>query len=201
MFWTKELLLYSIRVIMAKKQKTKSKDRTRFEAPELEKMYTRVRKDLRRIGLPLGQVTEVGINMHLRTSLGRCCSSTKNGERVCRLEFNRTLFRFPTDAAFQDTMAHELIHTIPGCQNHGHLFKEYCSTINERLEGYNVRPKFNYEDYGVLNPHQKTSEFDFKYILICEKCGQVFGRDRMSPFVKNPDDYRCPCGGRILRVM
>lgn len=186
---------------MAKQKKTKQKDRTRFEYTELEKMYTRVRKDLRRIGLPLGKVSWVSINPHLRTSLGRCQVITRNGERICELEFNKNLFAFPSEAAFQDTMAHELIHTIPGCENHGAKFKSCCQMINERLEGYNVQPKFRYEDYGVRSPDKKVSKFDFKYILACTECGQIFGRDRMSPFVKNPENYCCSCGGKIVRLM
>ena len=63
-------------------------------------------------------------------------------------------------------MVHELIHTIPGCNNHGPNFKKYAGLINRHYPKYNVSTyyKVDEEDSEVVSKPPK-------YIVTCETCG------------------------------
>ena len=92
------------------------------------------------------------------------------------------------------TLAHELIHTCPGCQNHGPLFQQYAAVMN-RQYGYQIQRTNTPEELGLSTPLSTA-----KYLLQCRQCGRKFARERLSAAVRHPDNYHCPCGGRLQRI-
>ena len=65
-------------------------------------------------------------------------------------------------------MAHELIHTIPGCDNHGSNFKKYAELINKHY------PKYNISTYYTPDSDETENIANIKkpkYVVTCENCG------------------------------
>ena len=83
----------------------------------------------------------------------------------------------------KNVIAHELIHTVQGCFNHGYMFRAYANKLN-RL-GYNVEIKNNDKQFG--------QNIQYKYKLTCLKCGKVFYRHRLA----KGDIRHSSCGGKI----
>lgn len=58
----------------------------------------------------------------------------------------------------------------------------------------NVTRTSSFEKFGLEVPQTKREN----YVFVCEDCGQIIRRDRMSKFVKNYHLYRCgKCGGHF----
>lgn len=86
------------------------------------------------------------------------------------------------DDIIKNTIIHELIHCIPNCNNHGADFKKYAKVINQEL-GYKISRLGNKEeDYKKSNIKFYEEKIKYKYKIICEKCGQIYYRQRL---VKN----------------
>lgn len=100
------------------------------------------------------------------------------------------------DDIIKNTIIHEIIHCMPDCNNHGSEFKKYSKLINEKL-GYNISRLGNkQEDYEKSNLEFEQEMPKYKYIIVCEKCGLIYYRQRM---VKNfTKKYRCgKCKGKL----
>ena len=96
----------------------------------------------------------------------------------------------------KNTIIHEIIHCFPGCNNHGATFKSYANYINKKL-GYDISRVGNKEaDYIKSNVEYNRNTAIYKYKIICQKCGQVFYRQRMKKDLIRK--YCCSkCGGRL----
>ncbi len=93
------------------------------------------------------------------------------------------------------TLAHELLHTCWGCQNHGALWQNYANCLNQAY-GYHISRTNSYEEAGIDAPKQNAP-----YRMQCIQCGVVIERYRMSSFVRQPQKYRCRCGGKWKRIL
>lgn len=67
--------------------------------------------------------------------------------------------------------------------------------MNEKL-GYRIERTVKTETPAGSLRHE-----EIKYILECQSCGAQIKRMRMSKAVKSPWRYRCPCGGKLKRVL
>ena len=98
------------------------------------------------------------------------------------------------DNIIKNTIMHEIIHCFPECNNHGENFKKYVKFINENL-GYNIARVGNKEEDYQKSNLKYNEKINYKYKIICKKCGQEFYRQRFNKnLIKN---YRCKCGGRF----
>ncbi len=95
----------------------------------------------------------------------------------------------------KNTIIHELIHCLPGCNNHGELFKKYANYICFKL-GYDIQRTGNKkEDYQKSNVPYQDEEKKYKYVIKCKDCGHTYYRMRKPKVLA---DYRCgSCGGRL----
>ena len=96
----------------------------------------------------------------------------------------------------KDTIMHEIIHCFPNCNNHGKEFKKYANYINKKL-GYNITRVGNKEeDYKKSNIEYNEERKNYKYKIICKKCGQIYLRQRIKKdYLKL---YRCSkCSGKL----
>lgn len=99
----------------------------------------------------------------------------------------------------KNTIIHELIHCLPYCNNHGTEFKYYANLINEKL-GYNISRLGNKErDYRKSNIEYKEKQPIYKYLIVCQTCGQKILRQRKTKnFTRK---YRCGvCGGNFKLI-
>lgn len=100
------------------------------------------------------------------------------------------------DTIIKNTIIHEIIHCFPNCNNHGKEFKKYATYINQKL-GYNISRVGNKEDdYKESNLEFERESDNYKYKIICKKCGQIIYRKRLKKdLIKK---YRCgKCGGKL----
>ena len=100
------------------------------------------------------------------------------------------------DSVIKNTIMHEIIHCLPYCNNHGKEFKKYANYINENL-GYNITRLGNKEeDFKKSNLEYNEKINNYKYKIMCNKCGQIIHRQRFKE--KLLSKYRCgKCGGTL----
>ena len=162
---------------------------------ELDRELTEMAETLRGMGLPVSRklLPHVTINTRARRRLG-CCyvqSGVYSIEVSARQLEDREKLR--------QTLAHELLHTCPGCRNHGERWKAYAEQVNNAL-GLSIQrlsPAEGEMTEGEVIPLRRDT---VKYVLECQSCGAKLYRSRMSKAVKSPWRYRCQCGGKLKRI-
>ena len=156
---------------------------------EFDALLARAVEQARALGIPVSAriSPRVAVNRRAVTRFG--CCIRRGGEYV--IELSERLLEAEERACMQ-TLAHEVLHTCPGCRNHGALWKEYAARMNGAY-GYAISRTGTCEALGVADVRP------VRYRLVCERCGQEFCRSRRSPLVDHPERYRCRCGGTLER--
>lgn len=96
---------------------------------------------------------------------------------------------------FQSTIIHELIHTIPGCMNHGSKFQRICYLVNKKYPQYKLQTATGAEDFGI-----QLDEPIPKYKIICKCCGKEYLYQRKPKL--NINMYKCSkCGKSNLELI
>lgn len=90
-----------------------------------------------------------------------------------------------------NVLAHEVLHTCPGCMNHQKKWKKYAYMMNEKYS-LNITNTDTCAALGVEDIAR------IKYVITCDKCGAVIKRQKASKLVSHPERYRCRCGGKFI---
>ena len=145
------------------------------------------------LSIPYGKILEVTPNTRAGSRWGQC-RKTPAGYSI---NINADLLREANDErGLMNTLLHELLHTCPGCMNHGKIWKGYAEQVRLAY-GYDVKRCSSAEEKGVTEKTVGRKE-DYKYFCRCEKCGYVFKYKRMCKTVENPGRYiHTDCGGRL----
>lgn len=156
---------------------------------DFDALLVRVLAQARALGIPVSDriAPHVGVNRRAVTRFG-CC---KRRGKDFQIELSERLLRAPEGACLQ-TLAHEALHTCPGCENHGARWKGYAGRMNTAY-GYAIARTGTCQDLGVEDARVA------RYQLVCTRCGAEFSRTRLSPLVRHPERYRCKCGGTLRR--
>ena len=143
----------------------------------------------RALGIPYspGISPRVRVNRRAKTRFG-CC--IKEGFAF-QIEVAEKLLYGP-EASLRQTLAHEILHTCPGCVNHGKTWKTYARQMNQAY-GYHISRTSTCGELAV----EETARP--KYLVVCSVCGAEFWRLRASRLIRQPERYRCRCGGRLER--
>ncbi len=143
----------------------------------ITRIFNTVSKELIKIGVPIPvkDIKKVG---ELKTRSKRVRGVTYTFNRITYKNININIDKtnyiginkklIGEDFEIEKTMAHELIHTIPGCSNHGPNFKRYAGLINRHY------PKYNVSTYYTPDSDETENIADTKkpkYVVICETCG------------------------------
>ena len=99
---------------------------------------------------------------------------------------------------FQSTIIHELIHTIPGCMNHGRKFHYICNLVNRRYPEYQLQTSTDPKSFGIEEEALEIRKP--KYKIICLNCGKEY------IYYKKPryhiSDYSCSkCHKDMLKLV
>lgn len=161
-----------------------------MEQRELDRLMADTCEKIRALDIPVSKrlFPEVRVNARAKRRLG-CCFFQDGWYKIevsADILEDRELLR--------QTLCHELLHTCPGCQDHGKIWKAYAQRLNQRF-GYHIERTVKTEECPVPLRHEEV-----KYILECQSCGARILRKRMSKVVKTPWRYRCACGGKLKRV-
>ena len=145
------------------------------------------------LGIPLSDRIDehVLINRRAKKRLG--CCRMKNGS--FRIEISSLILEGGKPAV-KEILAHEILHTCPGCQNHSPQWKTYGNRMNQTF-GYQIRRTISTSVLGLQE--QAVIEKPARYTITCRSCGTVFRRQRKSPLVTQTHRYRCRCGGELVQ--
>lgn len=97
---------------------------------ELYKTYEEAKKNISSLGYTIGQITEFRTNHRYKRSWGKCYRN--NHEGTFRIGISTRLLNANPESV-KDTVYHEVIHTIPGCFNHGSCFKIVAKECNDKF--------------------------------------------------------------------
>ena len=160
---------------------------------DFDSLLRTVYKEAADAGLPVSKKisNKVVVNTRAKKRFGMC--TLKDG--IYTIELSSRLLTAP-EISCRQTLAHELIHTCPGCGNHGPLFKKFAVIMNQKY-GYNIRRTNSNEEMGLSAESETAS---FRYILECRSCGAQIKRMKYSSVVSHPSRYTCKCGGKLKRI-
>ncbi|MDO4976696.1 MAG: SprT-like domain-containing protein [Eubacteriales bacterium] len=157
-------------------------------------IFEELRKDFIRVGIPIPD-ERIAKNLHFMNSvsaLGRC--KKENG--IFMIFLSR--YAMEDEKQVRTTLAHELVHTINGCMNHGKTFHRYGSMVERKL-GIQVETKASKEE-SELSGIAEARIQKAKYVILCEGCGEKIYRQKKSNVVIHPERYRCKCGGTLKLI-
>lgn len=167
---------------------------------KINELYKEVIEEAKKINLPISTNIndEIIINKRAKRRFG-CCKKIKKGLIISyEIEISYRLIECE-EKFVKQTLAHEILHTCQGCDNHGQIWKSYAKRMNTKY-GYNIKRTDTAEDLGIVESDFKKYNAKENYILICKNCGARISRTRMSNVVKHPSKYRCRCGGNLERI-
>lgn len=150
---------------------------------------------MRAIGIePSRQIFAIRENRRAKKRLG-CCKVVKERGRTGFVIEVSSIMERCSDEVLKDVIFHELLHTCPGCLNHGQKWKSLADRIN-RACGSHIRVRADSSQIPGLP--REEEEPKYKYEIECAACGVRFYRMRRSRVVDHPEYYRCSrCGGRL----
>lgn len=151
--------------------------------------------EMRAIGIePSRQIFAIRENRRAKKRLG-CCKVVKERGRTGFVIEVSSIMERCSDEVLKDVIFHELLHTCPGCLNHGQKWKSLADRIN-RACGSHIRVRADSSQIPGL-PREEEEPY-YKYEIECAACGVRFYRMRRSRVVDHPEYYRCSrCGGRL----
>lgn len=152
---------------------------------ELDGLLALVIAQAREAGIPVsGRISpHVVINRRARTRFG-CCRA-RAGQHT--IEISAALLA-ADEGAVRQVLAHEVLHTCPGCANHGPRWQAWGAVMARRY-GYQLRRTDSFQGLGL--PDNRP----VRYLVVCRSCGLRLPRMKRSPLVDHPERYRCKCGG------
>ena len=141
---------------------------------------------------------EVSINSRLTSTLGRCkCQGVNNIWKPISIEFSKKFLAVGTEQEILDVIYHEVAHAlvcIETKEKHGHdaAFKRMCGRIGTTNDGA----------YTSIQAYKEEEEnTTYKYDIFCKDCLRLVAqRSRACKVTKNPELFKCKCGG-ALRVV
>ena len=118
-----------------------------------------VKQEMNWLKIPYSEdITEIKVNSRATKFFG-----------ICRIRDNKFSIELvkrmleTDDKSIKNVIAHELIHTVKDCFNHGSVFMRYANMMN-RAYGYNIKTGSTSEEYGL-------DMVKAKYIIKCQTCG------------------------------
>lgn len=166
---------------------------------DVRKEAEKIRSLLIHEGYKPGLVRSIAFNPRLTRSCGR----THRFNDTFEMDFSFIFFKKGGEDSIRDTIAHEVVHTVPGCLNHGDGFK----AVARRLEkhGYHIARLCQDEKYAKYITQKEA--LGTTYHAVCEDCGwDGTRRKRLSKLLKGimqagQRRYSCPvCGSHKLSV-
>lgn len=163
----------------------------------IQNIFADVKADFKSLEIPVSE----DINPYIKFSKakrlwGSCKVSNIKGDYKYHISISEICFKEPNFMEFiKNTLAHELIHTIFGCFNHGERFKYYSNILE--IAGYKVKTVA--KSSLMKSDEEKIQEA--KHILRCIECGEMYYRFRFSKEKGYINKIRCgKCRGRLEKI-
>lgn len=156
----------------------------------LENVVTEAKNILADCGIVPGNIFNVVSSNRMTTTWGNCSYARySNNWEQCKylIKINSKLLNTNHDSLL-DTVVHELLHTCFGCMNHGANWKKLANIVNKKYPNLNIQRCTSASEKGLTNEYKPMA---YKYLIVCNYCGQEYKRKRYDNVVKYPDKYRC----------
>ncbi len=156
---------------------------------ELDGLLAVVLDQARQAGVPVSSriCPTVILNRRARTRFG--CCRRRDGVYCIEIAAARPA---AGEEAVRQVLAHEVLHTCPGCADHGPQGRRWAARMNAAW-GYRIQRTDSHQALGL------PDDRPVRYLVVCRRCGKELPRMKRSPLVDHPERYRCACGG-ALRV-
>lgn len=154
----------------------------------MDKLLQEVISEAKALDIPVSNRIHSKVIVNSRAIRRFGCCISRNDEFV--IEISSKLLD-ASEQACKQTLAHEVLHTCPGCKNHGSRWKQYAQRMNFAY-GYKISRASTHEALGIEDTAQP------RYLLRCQNCGAEIKRMRRSKLIDHPDRYRCKCGGKFI---
>lgn len=158
----------------------------------LYKLVDECRDELNAIGIYPPALISFSVNTRATKRWGQC----KLSYGVYSINISSRLLEdgLP-DMVAKNTIAHELLHTMPDCMNHGNEWQRYANKVNKAYSGYNIKRCTSAEEKGI-------APIIGKWNLDCQDCGRHWDYQRKSKIVDACLNHKatCPCGSKKIKV-
>lgn len=133
-------------------------------------------------------------NIKSSARLTKCwgnCRSRRDAEgRYFDIKISEILLKDDVDDyAPLNTVAHEIIHTVEGCLNHGLEWRFWAAKINERY-GLHIKRVTSAEEKGAAVMEWRSTTW--KYRAYCPECGREWRRNKICDIIRYAGNYHCP---------
>lgn len=159
---------------------------------DLNKLYKEVLDDIYSLDIPIGNIWDIRPNARYKKTWGLCQRLVKHGVNGFEITIATSLLDDKLDdMAAKETIAHELLHTIEGCLNHGPKWKKYADLMS--VFGYRITRASSCADKGI-DPNQHIA---YKYAIYCKNCGHTCyysKRTKIVSMIFNGETKNLRCG-------
>lgn len=155
------------------------------------------------LNIPYANVDSFTVNYRAKSRWGQCRAKRYNG-RIYNYSININADLLKSEESHNglvSTVIHELIHTCPNCMKHTGEWKMLADKVNRAYghQGISITRCKSAEDLGVK---ELPTFSNYKYAVVCPKCGAAARYTRKSKCVMHPEWYRCGrCGRNELETI
>lgn len=156
----------------------------------LDALLAQVIGQARSVSVPVSRVIDphVRVNTRARTRFG-CC---RRADGRYTIEVAAALLEGDESAVCR-VLAHEVLHTCPGCADHGPRWKRWAGIMSRQF-GYDIHRTDSHAALGL------EDDRPVRWLVICRECGKSIPRMKRSAPVEHPERYRCKCGGTLYAI-
>lgn len=162
---------------------------------QLNELLQQVINEAKALGIPVSRhiSPSLFINNRTKSRFGGCKKVKGFVHYSYQIEISKVLLRAEA-GTIKEIIAHEVLHTCPGCMNHGLAWKKHCNVMEHSL-GYRLERTSSYDKLGL---EDQRSPKRYRFVVECDRCGQKMYRQRKSPLTEATNRYRCRCGGKLV---
>lgn len=155
----------------------------------LNETYEKCLAILDSMGIEVGTITDLKTNSRFSSTLGRCHRTRDYwGDFTYKIEINPVLLNDGvTQKQLENTMIHELLHTVDGCFSHTGKWLQLARRVN-REYGYQIQRQTECE----LAAKRRDERNPVKYIVACKKCNVEWKYKRWGKVCENLNRCHCP---------
>ena len=140
----------------------------------------------------------IELNNRFTNRLGDCSRIKQFNYRI---RLNQKRLQYDTKKDVQNTIMHELIHSINGCMNHRTKFQNVARHVNSSYSQYHIATHSQCSNYTNIYRKELKQKRDEKYVVNCFNCNQEWRYSRETKLIKAlkkepfTERFTCPyCG-------
>lgn len=139
-----------------------------------------------------GNIYDCEINNRALRRLGRC---TRLAPRRYSISINAEYLKLAEPKSVHNTIMHEVIHSLPGCMNHGSKWQKVANNVNAHYDFGKITRTHNLKEDKDYDDYIKSK---YKYSIECQGCHSKWNFIRKTKTYKACSSGRasCSCGSR-----